>query len=635
MQSRCQIAILAGGKGTRLKDRSGDLPKPMVPILGKPVLEHQIELCKRFGFSSIALLVHHQAEIIKAYFGDGARWNVELTYVEEDEPRGTAGALADALVYLEEDFLVLYADTYADINLRKFWEESQKHMGTVGSLLLHPNDHPHDSDLVEVDDRGYVLGIRPYPHPNGACYKNSVNAALYFLRKHCLDTFIPASGSFDLAKDVFPKILNSGMKLQSYITPEYIKDMGTPDRLDKVERDITAGLPERLSDRSLRSAVFIDRDGTINFEVKHLNRPDQLQLIAGAGDALRLLNREGVVAVGVTNQPVLARGDVTWAGLDEIHARLDQLLGEKKAYLDALYVCPHHPDKGFEGEVPELKVSCECRKPETGLIDKAVRELSIDRRKSWMVGDTTSDMVAGKRAGLRTILVRTGYAGLDAKYEIKPDYVVPDLKAAADLVLHGHGAIVQQLFDVCSKAAKARLVLIGGVARAGKSTVASVLREMVEECGRQAHVISLDGWLKPLVSRIEGGGVLDRYDMGAMKDVLLPLVKTEGRHVISIPQYERKSRSFTAPVILSVGPNDLLIVEGVTALLDEEIVEHAAVKIYVDVSDEARAARLKDDYAWRGEELAYLEPRLASRELDEVPTIQASGSVATYRIFSE
>lgn len=635
MQRKCQVAILAGGKGTRLKDRSGNLPKPMVPILGKPVLEHQIELCRRFGFSRIALLVHHQAEIIKAYFSDGARWGVELTYADEDEPRGTAGALADALEFLDEEFLVLYADTYADINLRKFWQDAQSHPDTVGSLLLHPNDHPHDSDLVEVDASGVVLGIRPYPHPDGACYRNLVNAALYFLRKSYLGAFIQDSGRFDLAKDIFPKILKSGMKLQSYVTPEYIKDMGTPDRLDKVERDITVGLPERLSDRSLRSAVFIDRDGTINCEVNHLNRPDQLALIPGSADALRLLNRAGVVTVCVTNQPVLARGDVTWAELNVIHARLDQLLGEKKAYLDALYVCPHHPDQGFEGEIPELKVKCDCRKPETGLIDKAVRDLSIDRRKSWMVGDTTSDMAAGRRAGLKTILVRTGYAGLDGKYEAKPDYIVPDLKDAVDIILHGHGAIVRQLFDVCSAASKARLVLIGGVARSGKSTVASILSELIGESGRQAHVISLDGWLKPSESRVEGGGVVGRYDMSEFKALLFPLITTEGRHIVNIPEYNRKTRALDSSTVHSIGPNDLLIVEGVTALLDNEILEHAVVKIYVDVSDKIRISRLEEDYAWRGEKPADLELRLASREMDEVPVIQASASVATHRVFSQ
>lgn len=632
---KSQIAILAGGKGTRLKDRSGHLPKPMVPILGKPVLEHQIELCKRFGFSRISLLVHHQAETIKSYFGDGSRWGVELTYVDEDEPRGTAGALADALNFIDDEFLVLYADTYADIDLRKFWQESRKHTDAAGSLLLHPNDHPHDSDLVEIDVNGRVLGIRPYPHQDGIYYRNLVNAALYYLKKADISSFVPSSGKFDLAKDTFPKMISAGLKFQSYVTPEYIKDMGTPDRLDKVERDITIGLPERLSGRDMRVAVFIDRDGTINREVNHLNRPDQVELIPRAGDAVRQLNRSGVLAVGITNQPVLARGDISWAGLEAIHAKLDKLLGEKKAYLDGLYVCPHHPDKGFEGEVPALKIKCECRKPETGLINRAVRELSIDRRKSWMVGDTTADIVAGRRSGLRTVLVRTGYAGLDGKHEIIPDYIVPDLQAAVNLILHGHSAIARQLFAVCSEVSNARLVLIGGCARSGKSTVASVLSEMIGDSGRQAHVISLDGWLKPVEFRKEGDGVMGRYDMEAVNGLLLPLIRSQSRHALSIPQYERKGRSFLKPVLHSIGPNDLLILEGVPALMDNSLLDHSVVRIYVDVSDEIRAKRLKEDCAWREENQADFELRLASREMDEVPLVRASAACATHRVFTE
>ncbi len=634
MKNKIQVAILAGGKGTRLKDRSGSLPKPMVPILGKPVLEHQIELCKRFGFSKIALLVHHQADVIKDYFGDGTRWGAGLTYVYEDEPRGTAGALADALDCLDEEFLVLYADTYADINLRTFWNNAKKHIDTVGTLFLHPNDHPYDSDLVELDANGYVQAIRPYPHLEGSAYRNLVNAALYYLRKTNISSFVPSAGRFDLAKDTFPRIISAGLKLQSYVTPEYIKDMGTPDRLDKVESNIVSGLPERLSDRDLRQAVFIDRDGTINKEINHLNRPEQLELIPGAGDALRHLNRAGALAVGVTNQPVLARGDVSWEGLQAIHGKLDELLGKKKAYLDKLYICPHHPDKGFEGEVAELKIECDCRKPQTGLIDKAVRELSIDRRKSWMVGDTTSDMVSGKRAGLRTVLVRTGYAGLDGKYETIPDYVVPDLLAAVDLILRGHGAIVRQLFNICAEAYNSRMVLIGGCARSGKSTVASVLSELIGESGRKAHVVSLDGWLKPVERRSEGEGVAGRYDMDAIEELLLPLMMSKSRHIINVPQYERKSRSLQGSIAYSIGPDDLLIVEGVIALVNNQFIEHASVRIYVDVPDEVRASRLKEDYAWRDENQADFEERLISREIDEVPIIRASAACATHRVFT-
>lgn len=634
MTKTCQVAILAGGLGTRLKEKSGDTPKPMVEVLGIPILEHQIKLCVKYGFTRIALLLHYQHQIIESYFGDGAKFGAFIVYVIERDPRGTAGALKDALIYLDDVFLVLYADTYADVNLSSFWSYHIK-KSSSGTLFLHPNDHPQDSDIVKVDDQGFVSAIIPYPRHSTIQCRNLVNAALYILERDSLKSIIPDSGKFDLAKDIFPEMLRRKFSLTSYISPEYIKDMGTPDRLKRVEQDIISGLTERMSDRDLRPAVFIDRDGTINQEVNHLHRPEQIELISGVGEAIQSLNQAGYLAVGVTNQPVLARGDVDLIGLDTIHARLDQLLGEKRAFLDGLYVCPHHPDAGFAGEIAELKIKCDCRKPETGLIDRAVRELSVDRRKSWMIGDTTSDVLAGKRAGIKTILVRTGYAGLDGKQHVNADYVMPDLKSAVDFILRGHGAIVRQLFEICSEICESRLVLIGGCARSGKSTVASVIREMLAQAGRTVHIVSLDGWLLPAEKRIERKGVLARYDMVAMRNLLLPIIRSTSRHSIRVPLYGRMNRSFQQSMVHSVGPDDLLIVEGVTALLDKELMDEARIKIYVDVSEEIRHRRLKEDYAWRGENQVELDSRLRSRNIDEVPAILKSSAFADHCVRSE
>jgi NDP-sugar pyrophosphorylase family protein len=265
----CEVAILAGGQGTRLKSRTGNLPKPLAPLLDIPVMEYQIRQCAANGLKNIAVLVHYQSVAIQEYFGDGVRWGVNIHYVIEEKARGTAGALRDALQFLTADFLVLYADTYFDIDLIRFLNFS-KSSGTSGSLLLHPNDHPHDSDLVELDKESHVVAMHPYPHKDGVAYKNLVNAALYWLKKEPLANSIPIDGKHDLAKDTFPALLSNGYKLYGYVTPEYIKDMGTPERLDKVEKDLINGLPERLSSRQLRSAVFIDRDGTINVEKNHL-----------------------------------------------------------------------------------------------------------------------------------------------------------------------------------------------------------------------------------------------------------------------------------------------------------------------------------------------------------------------------
>ena len=142
----------------------------------------------------------------------------------------------------------------------------------------------------------------------------------------------------------------------------------------------------------LRPALFLDRDGTINRHVGYLDRPEQIELLPGVGAAIRRLNQAGVLAVVVTNQAVIARGQCSEADLEQIHERLRELLGQHGAHLDAIYHCPHHPDRGQPGEVAELKIVCRCRKPEPGMIEAALRDLPIDPNRCAVVGDTARDV---------------------------------------------------------------------------------------------------------------------------------------------------------------------------------------------------------------------------------------------------
>jgi histidinol-phosphate phosphatase family protein len=604
----------------------------MVPILGKPVLQHQIELCRKFGFTNIALLVHHRHEAISKFFGDGSLYGVRIQYVVEETPRGTAGALRDALPVLDDRFFVLYGDTFMDVDMRKMWN-AHVDSGAVGTLLLHPNDHPHDSDLVEIETHGTVIGILPYPHPPGRDVRNLVNAALYVLEREGLEDVAPIAGKADIAKHMFPCMLDLGRRLHGYITPEYIKDMGTPERLDKVERDCIVGLPERLSTRHLRSAVFLDRDGTLIREVNHLKAPDQIDLLPGVAVAVRRLNRNGTLAVVVTNQPVVARGDITVEGLARIHARFESQLGEEGAFIDGLYFCPHHPDKGFSGEVSALKGPCYCRKPEPGLIDQACRELNIDRRNSWMIGDTTSDIEAGRRAGIRTIMLRTGYAGADAKHAVKADYICPDLPDAIAWILDGHADMTRRMAQIALTACSgARIVLIGGLARAGKSFAAQVLKELLHAFGRKAHVVSLDGWLKPKNQRSEGTGVCERYELTDVSAVIAAVARSRVREVLLEPIYDRITRtSGNLTIEHSVGPEDILIVEGVPALLMDSLnTLPGTVKVYVHITPAIRTVRLSNEYELRGQSTDQYVTVLAMRELDETPVVKQSRSLADF-----
>ena len=428
-----QAVILAGGKGTRLREVSQGLPKPMIPILGKPLLQHLIEQCVTHNICNIKLLVSYKKEVIIDFFGDGRRYGVSIQYIVEDIPRGTAGALIDALSELDEQFLVIYGDTFFDIDLDSFWEFHQSHAGDA-SIFLHPNDHPQDSDLVEVDSSFRVQKIHPYPHDN-QWRQNLVNAAMYMFNKNALQDVDLLSKRPDIAKNLFPLMLESRKNLYGYISTEYIKDMGTPNRLSKVEEDINSGKVWSLKKHIPKMAIFIDRDGTINKEVGHLSKLDQFELIDGAGEAIRKINKAGILSIVVTNQPVVARGELTESDLQVIHNKMDTLLGREGAYIDRLWYCPHHPDTGFEGEIKELKFDCDCRKPKIGLFNQAKNLLNIVLEKSWMIGDSARDIQAAKNAGMKSVLVLTGYAGNDVRNKVIPDFIAEDLNEAVNLIL--------------------------------------------------------------------------------------------------------------------------------------------------------------------------------------------------------
>ncbi len=626
-----QAVILAGGFGTRLRAVFGDIPKPMAPLAGKPVLQHLIEHCAHFGFNDILLLVHHQHEVISSHFKDGVELGVRIQYHIETEPRGTAGALIEARSMLDSHFLVLYGDTYVDVDLNAMWY-AHFNAGADATLLIHPNSHPHDSDIVDVDTAGFVRAIHPYPHPEGVFLRNRVNAALYVMNRDVLDSFEHSHPKPDIAKHLFPWAMKQGKSLFAYESVEYIKDMGTPERIAKVERDIQAGIPTALSNRGKRKAVFLDRDGTLNKEVGHLRHPDQLELMDGVAAAVKRLNQSGYVSIVATNQPVIARGDVTVDELDAIHAKLDILLGQEGAYVDRIRYCPHHPDSGFPGEIPELKGPCLCRKPEPGLLMDAIEEFSIDPVTSWMIGDTTTDMEAGRRAGVNTILLRTGFAGSDRKF-LHGGVVMPDLSRAVDWILEGHPKLSYQIKPIIQEIDSNRLVLIGGLARSGKSSIAQVMKEQFGIIGRTAHVICLDGWLHPVTERPEGRGVFARFDLSEATRIIKSLLEATISIEVSIPVYDRQYRNkYSHPNLLTIQPTDIVIVEGVPALLWSELVSLTTMTVFAEIEEQTRRQRIQEDYHWRGLNDDQIQDLLATRNIDETADVLNSGSTARFRI---
>ena len=397
-----KVVIIAGGQGTRIASVSSEIPKAMIPVAGKPVLEYEMELARRYGFTEFLFIIGHLGDQIESYFGDGSKWGVNIDYYKEEKPLGTAGALGLIKDRLTEDFFVFYGDTVTDFDMEAMLDyHKAKHADAT--LFVHPNDHPYDSDIVELDTESRVTGFQHKPHPEGFISHNIVNAALFIFSPKVLEVIEPGT-KCHIEKNVLPACLDAGMNLYGYTSFEYIKDMGTPDRYHAVCEDVTRGKVADLNRSNKRKAVFLDRDGVINKEVNLLCKAEQMELIPGAAEAIRYINNQGYLAIVVTNQPVIARNLCTFEELDKIHATLETLLGKEGAYLNAIYFCPHHPDKGYPEERPEYKIECNCRKPKPGMLFKAAEDWNVNLSQSFMIGDSDRDIQAGVAAGVKKSL---------------------------------------------------------------------------------------------------------------------------------------------------------------------------------------------------------------------------------------
>lgn len=429
-----QAVILAGGKGTRLVSILYGKPKCLVDIDGTPLLQRQVETLAECGIDEILLLVNHAADQVAEFIEAKKSFGVRITLLDDGEPRGTAGAVIGAFAHLAERFLVVYGDTLINVDLRRLLATHQASNADV-TLFLHPNNHPADSDLVEIDNEGWVRRFHPYPHDPRKFYPNLVNAALFAVEKAALERWRSFHAPVDFGKNLFPAMLSTGSKIKGYVSSEYIKDVGTPKRVAEAVKQLRAGCVGRASLTTKQKAVFWDRDGTLIKSRGFITHPDQVELMPDAGESLRRLNGAEFRNVLVTNQPVIARGECTFEGLGEIHAKLETCLGAHGAYLDRIYFCPHHPDRGFSGEIRELKVVCSCRKPATGMIEAAVRDLNIDLGRSWMIGDTWRDIDTANAIGMRSILLLGSEGSSESGGISAPTLVANSLSEVVDHIL--------------------------------------------------------------------------------------------------------------------------------------------------------------------------------------------------------
>ena len=392
---------MAGGKGTRISSVRADIPKPMIPVNGKPILEWEIINLRDSGLTDITIVVGHLGSVIKEYFQDGARWKVDIDYFTEEKPLGTAGALYYLKEKLTEPFLLINGDILFDVDFKRMIDFFYLH-DAWALIFAHPNDHPYDSGLIVCDSNNRLTNWL-HKEDEKIAVKNRVNAGIHIISPKLYGN-MGFEGRWDLDRDLLKKNIVTE-RIYVYESSEYVKDMGTPERLLEVEGDIKKGKIRRKCLKNKQKAVFIDRDGTINVYKGFIYDHAQIELIPGVADAIKKINESDYLCIVITNQPVIARGECTLEELGFINNTLETLLGEKGAYIDDLFYCPHHPDKGFEGERIEFKIDCQCRKPKIGLLLKAAEKYNIDLKQSYMVGDEKRDLQTAYNANCEPILI--------------------------------------------------------------------------------------------------------------------------------------------------------------------------------------------------------------------------------------
>jgi histidinol-phosphate phosphatase family protein len=376
-----QALFLVGGRGTRLGALSANTPKPMQEIApGVRFLDLLLENAARMGFTDLVLLAGHLGDQVEAAYHGRRVGEATIRVVRESQPMGTGGALAQAADALDERFVLLNGDSFFDINLRVLTAAPLPEGG--GRLALRMVDDTARYGSVQLSDTKISAFIEKNPDLTGP---GLINGGIYYLDRAMVGR-IEAPSSIE--SDVFPELVREG-RLEGVPFDGYFLDIGLPETLAQAQRE-TAAL-------RVRPAAFLDRDGVLNEDHGYTHRVDDLVWMPGAREAIRLLNDRGYRVIVVTNQAGVARGFYDEDAIEIFHAGMQAQLAEAGAFVDAFYHCPYHAD----GKVPAYTVEDHPdRKPNPGMILRALEDWHVDKDKSFLIGDKPSDMEAARRVGL-------------------------------------------------------------------------------------------------------------------------------------------------------------------------------------------------------------------------------------------
>jgi histidinol-phosphate phosphatase family protein len=428
MAGRAKAILLAAGLGTRLHPLTNTIPKCLVPIGGRPLLDYWIDRLVEAGVREARLNTHALAEQVRDYIaGVNRAGRLRLAESYEPELLGSAGTIAANASLAEgaDEIIIIYADNFSNVDLRQMLAFHRDHDDPFTMLLFHAPD-PRACGIAELDGRGRIVSFVEKPRePRG----DLANAGVYVVDADAYRE-IAGMGAFDLGFEVLPRFVG---RMRGWAWGGYHLDIGTFAALERARRDAPMLLAGRRTDWSEpRRAVFFDRDGTLIEHVHYLSDPRDVRLLPGAAEALQRFRGAGFACVVVTNQSAIGRGMLTEARLHEIHDEMSRQLAAEGVAVDAIYFCPEAPAGGDRTAVEHGD-----RKPGPGMLIRAAGEMGLDLASSWMVGDMISDVLAGINAGCQgSILVRTGQGLTDAEARIEANYRTADgLLDAADLIL--------------------------------------------------------------------------------------------------------------------------------------------------------------------------------------------------------
>ena len=431
---RVKALLLAGGLGTRLRPLTDTVPKCLVPVLDRPLLDFWVDRLAEAGIDEARVNTHALADQVRAYIA-GVNSEGRVHLVESHEPvllgsAGTIHANAD-LADLADQIVIIYADNLSDIDLRPLLDFHRSHKDPF-TMVLFRAPNPRACGIVQLDAVGRIVSFIEKPDQPAT---ELANAGLYVIEASAYRE-IAALRAFDLGFDVLPRFVG---RMRGWVWGGYHLDIGSHSALEQARVDAVQIFSARRDPRTpqLCPAVFLDRDGTLIEHVHYLSDPAHVRVLHGAAEALTRLRRAGFVCVLVTNQSAIGRGMITEARLHEIHVEMNRQLAERGTALDAIYFCPDAPAGDDRTVIENSK-----RKPGPGMLLQAATEIGLELADSWMVGDLISDVLAGLNAGCRSILVASGQtplSGLEAHSSTGSYLTASNFAAAVEMILDLQG----------------------------------------------------------------------------------------------------------------------------------------------------------------------------------------------------